>query len=646
MNEGIDWHAVDDVFHAAVVLPAADRPSCVAARCQGRPDVEQEVLSLLAAHDASGGFLEPLVAQPVDAGAAVVGSRIGPYRLARLLGHGGMGTVYLADRVDGAFSQRVAIKLTRAVLDVEVTRRFAAEREILAALHHPNVVTLFDGGTTETGQAFLVMEYVEGQPVADYVRNRRVGLQERLRLFQQVCAGVHAAHQHGAVHRDLKPANVLVTREGVVKVLDFGVAKLVGAPSRDSTVTAAPLTPNYASPEQLRGEPVTISSDVYSLGVMLYELASGTRPYDSDNQPLDVVLAQVLHNRTRRPSAAGLPPDLPYDRSALRGDLDAVVLKAMRVEAEERYGGAAALSDDLGRVLAGHPVTVREPSFGYLARKLVSRHRAAATVAGLAMVAIVGSLVMALWQSRRAEAERSAAQARFDDVRQLATALIFKLDEAIRLKSPTEARRVVVEEALGYLNRLASVSDDPRVRLELAQGYTRIGEVQGHPGFPNLGDREGARSSFARAIDLVTPIEALPAHRGRALAVLVGAHRLIASVQSESSARTESIRAAVAAAERWVALERSDAARRALGSALFALASSAGWPAGRPHWEAAGREFEALLADQPEDPDRMRNVALVDKYLTQRLSESGETAEARRRADRAATFDLCRRGKG
>jgi non-specific serine/threonine protein kinase/serine/threonine-protein kinase len=640
-----DWREIDDVFQMAVAVPSKERASFLSARCHGRPDIEREVLSLLDAYDASGGFLEPLAAEtairPVALGPD---TRIGPYQLTRLLGHGGMGTVYLGERVDGAFRHQVAIKLTRsALLDVEVARRFAVERQILASLRHPHIVTLFDGGATETGQAFLVMEYVEGEPIIAYARARRLSLADRLQLIRMVCAGVHAAHQHGVVHRDLKPANILVTAEGVPKVLDFGIAKLVDRAGADATMTtgiSVPLTPNYASPEQLRGQPVTIASDVYSLGVLLYELVAGVRPYESEDQPLDSVLARVLDHPVTRPSqAAAACSDLPYDSSRLRGDLDAVVLKAMRVDPNDRYAAAGTLSDDITRVLAGQPVTAREPSFGYLARKLVARHRVTAAVVSLAIVGTLVALGTAIWQRQRAERERAAAQARFDDVRKLANTLIFKLDEAIRTKSPTEARSLVVTEALGYLDRLAATADDPVLRFELAEGYKRIGEVQGHPGFPNLGDRSAALVSFKRALTLVEPFDDHPTYRRQALATMVGAHRLMTPLQPDRVAARASAQAAVLAAERWVSIERTDESRRALAAAQFALAMNAGWPAGRPHWEAAGREFESLLAERPDDPDRMRNVALVDKYLTDRLASLGETSEAHRRAERAARLD-------
>jgi hypothetical protein len=640
----VDWREVDEVFHAAVALPRPERAAFVAARCRGRGELERELLTLLDAHDASEGFLEPLAPDlpPATLAASAIGARIGPYELTRLLGHGGMGSVYLATRIDGAFSHDVAIKLTRAVLDIDVSRRFAAERQILASLHHPNIVTLFDGGSTPTGQAYFVMEHIEGQSIVAYAEESGLSLPERLRLFQQVCAGIHFAHQRGVVHCDLKPANVLVTPAGVAKILDFGVSKLVIGPQGEANATIgsmAALTPNYASPEQLRGQPVTMASDVYSLGVLLYEIVAGARPYDAQDRPFDEVLAQVTTTRPERPSVAA-KRNSPAP-SSMAADLDAVVLKAMRFDAGERYDSAAAFADDIGRVLAGHPVIAREPSFAYLARKLVARHRAATAVASAALLAVIAALGAAVWQWQRAEAHGAAAQARFADVRGLANALIFKLDETIRTNTPTEARRVIVAEALAYLSRLSAISDDPGLRLELAEGYRRIGEVQGAPGFSNLGDRDGARSSFARAIELAQPLESLPAYRTRALAALVAAHRLSASVQSDRDRSRESVRTAAAAAARWVAIERSDEARRALGATQFALAVNLGWPASRPHWEAAGREFESLLAERPADPDRMRNVALVDKYLTTNLPQA-ESVEKLRRAERAAALDARR----
>ena len=646
----IDWKHVDEVFQAALDAPPGQRSAVVAERCAGADDVAGEVLALLAAFDASGAFLRPIAGAPAEPPPdRLIGSRIGPYELTRELGRGGMGTVYLARRADDAFAHVVAIKLTSApIADGEAVRRFAAERRILASLQHPNIVTLLDGGTTAAGQPYLITEYVDGEAITAFARHRRLPLGERLRLFRDVCAGVHVAHQNGIVHRDLKPANILVTAAAIPKILDFGVAKVLDAAAPDATRTgaqAAPFTPGYASPEQLTGRPVTTASDVYSLGVLLYELVAGVRPYDSTTRPLEAVITDVVSGNTSRPSAAAARAEgLPYDRAQLRGDLDAIVLKAMRVEPAARYGSADEIAQDIGRFLARQPVVAREPSFGYLLKKLASRHRVAAAVVAVAIAGTLAALGAAVWQRQQAERARAAADARFDEVRKLAGALIFKLDGVVRSQSPTEARKVIVTEALQYLDRLAAVSGDPAVILELADGYLRVGEIQGSPVTDNLGDRAGALASVQRAIALVEPIETDPIHRAAALGGLVRAYRMLSTLQSRPDS-TASARAAVAAAERWTALGPGDPARIALAGARFSTAQAmATWADARPHWEAAGREYEALLAARPDDPDRMRNVALVDKYMIGGLVRDGEADEGLRRAGRAAALDERRLG--
>ena len=288
----------------------------LAGRCSGRPRLQAEIEALLASHDRLGTFLDVPESVEDDEGDSPdrlrVGSLVGPYRLIEQIGEGGMGNVYLAERDDGLFDHRVAIKVTRtSVRDGDTARRFRAERQILASLQHPNIVTLLDGGATPIGEAYLVMEHVAGIPITRHCREGRLTLEQRLQLIRQVAGAVQFAHQRGIVHRDLKPGNILVTPDGVPKVLDFGVAKLLESSAVvDSAVTRTfpgPLTPNYASPEQLRGLPVTTACDVYALGVLTYEVVTGVRPYDTTGRTLDEVLNLVLETEPSRPSVASVP---------------------------------------------------------------------------------------------------------------------------------------------------------------------------------------------------------------------------------------------------------------------------------------------------------------------------------------------------
>jgi len=646
-SRSLDWNAIDEIFQAALTVPAGDRSAWVAGRCGDDEATAREVASLLRAHERSTGFLEPPAQVAADAvRPSLEGARIGPYELVRELGHGGMGTVYLGRRTDGAFDHEVAVKLTHSpVPSTEIARRFDAERRILASLSHRNIVTLLDGGTTPSGHPYLITEYIDGPPITVFARERRLSLEERLRTFRQVCGAVHAAHQHGIVHRDLKPANILVTADGSVKVLDFGIAKLVtpGLADQAQAVThVAPMTPSYASPEQLRGQAVTTASDVYALGVVLFELVAGVRPREVEGSTAEASIATALEGPSVWPSRkARAATDLPYDARRIEGDLDAIVLKAMREEPDERYGSADELSRDIGRLLDGHPVVARKPSFGYLAAKLARRHLVAVAVALVAVTGVVAALGVALWQRQQADAARTVAEARATDLRKLAGTLIFTLDDVVRSKGPTEARKLIVSEALAYLNALAATSPDPALSIELAEGYLRVGDIQGNTSTANLGDPVGAAASARRALALAEPLEGHAELRGRALGSVVRAHRLLVMVLPKPES-VEAGRRAVATAERWRQSDGSDAARFALAAAYFNLATQLTGPEERQYWEAAGQEYEALLAEKPDDPGRMRNVALVDKYLTSILVVQHDEGGARRHAERAARLDARR----
>ncbi|MDY7093298.1 MAG: serine/threonine-protein kinase, partial [Acidobacteriota bacterium] len=288
------WRLVREIFDAAVALPASERLSFVQEQCAGDPALVEEVESLLCSHEEAGTFIDRPAVEGVEGLEALTtdspgmpppGTLVGRYRLERLLGSGGMGSVFLAVRADDEYRQQVAVKLLRSdLMTPELAHRFRSERQILADLDHPNIARLLDGGTTDDGRPYLVMEHVEGEPLDLYCDRRRLSTAERLRLFQKICAAVHFAHQSLVVHRDLKPGNILVTEAGEPKLLDFGIAKLLDsggdAPTLGATGTGlAPMTPEYASPEQVRGESITTASDVYSLGVLLYDLLTGHRPY-------------------------------------------------------------------------------------------------------------------------------------------------------------------------------------------------------------------------------------------------------------------------------------------------------------------------------------------------------------------------------
>jgi eukaryotic-like serine/threonine-protein kinase len=502
------WREIQRVFHEALERPTGERDAFVAAAAGGDDELGREVSSLLASAESGQAFLEapaPGLEEPAR-------TRVGPYEIVRELGHGGMGTVYLAQRADGPFRKVVALKVVRRGMDTEaVLRRFRQERQILAGLEHPHIARLLDGGNTEDGLPFLVMEYVEGEPLTAWCARRALGVADRLRLFRTVCAAVQFAHQNLVIHRDLKPGNILVTQDGVPKLLDFGVAKLLNAEVSGQTLDLTAVggracTPEYASPEQLRGERVTTTCDVYALGVLLYELLAGRRPYATGDHTAAEAAQAALETEPERPSAAAARAGQAAERRSrdLRGDLDTIVLTALRKDPSRRYASVEQLSEDVRRYLEGLPVKARKDTFSYRAGKFLRRHKAGAAAAALVLVSLVGGIGATARQARIARAERARADLRLADVRKLAGSFLFEFHDAIRdLPGSTPARDLIVRRALEYLGTLARESgSDPGLQRELAEAYEKLADVQGGAAAANLGDSVGALASYQAAISI------------------------------------------------------------------------------------------------------------------------------------------------
>jgi serine/threonine protein kinase len=492
------WAEIKSVLADVLDTAPAERPAALDRLCRDDRELRRAVESLLALETRADDLLDSAVlpGASLRADADARFETIGPYRILSEIGRGGMGVVYLGERADGQYSKRVAIKLiTTSWRDPGLEHRFQRERQILAELEHPGIARFLDGGATPEGRPYFVMEYIQGLPLLAWCESRRRSLVERIKLFLQVCDAVSYAHQSLVVHRDLKPGNILVTDEGVAKLLDFGLARVLaggGDPGDDLTLTGVPLmTPAYASPEQVRGELYTVAGDVYSLGVILYELLSSQRPYQvSSNSYLE--MARAICEEEPAPLSQRAP-DARLRRS-LAGDLENITAKALAKDRALRYASVDDLAADIRRYLEGRPVSARPATFVYRAGKLFRRHRVAISTGTLAISLILTFAGFALWEGRRAER-------RFQDVRRLAHSVIFELHDSIaHLPGSTAPRELLVRRALEYLEDLSREgSRDPGLAREVALAYEKIADVQGNLSDSNLGRVSAAVASYEKA---------------------------------------------------------------------------------------------------------------------------------------------------
>lgn len=481
-----NWEKIKDVFAETLEQPERRRKDFLREICGANDEVRREVESLLEAHEETASPIEKSDFSIASIFAAnsdfYTGKQFGHYKIIREIGRGGMGAVFLAERADGEFSQQVALKIVRrSFADNELGKRFRQERQILASLNHPNVARLFDGGVSADGEPFLAMEFIEGERIDNFCARENLSSRERLKLFLHVCYAVSFAHQNLIVHRDLKPSNILVDADGNVKLLDFGIAKLIDAEhAGEHTQTAyRAFTPEYAAPEQIDGGQITTASDVFSLGVLLEDLLNGRRQAKSDqnDQPVS------------------------ENRQALAGELKNIISMARRAEPARRYPSVAQFAEDIQRYLDGLPVKAQKDSFTYRAEKFIGRNKIPVAAGFLILISLIGGFAVALWQANVARQERDRAERRFSDVRQLSNALLSDIAPKIeRLEGSVEARQALVAQSLKYLDSLASESaDDAALQSELAAAYEKVGDLQGNPNKPNLSDFAGAVASYEKA---------------------------------------------------------------------------------------------------------------------------------------------------
>ncbi|HWZ99701.1 MAG TPA: protein kinase [Candidatus Dormibacteraeota bacterium] len=666
------WQQIKKVLEVALALDTAERGPYLDKTCANDADLRQEVESLLASHQPTGKNIldEPLAnilaAEPAPARHAMgTGQRIGAYKIIEEIGRGGMGEVYRAVRADGEFTKEVALKTVRGGFDVaSVVERFRNERQILASLDHPNIARLYDGGTSDEGIPYLVMELVDGVLIDSYCDADKLNITRRLELFVQVCSAVQYAHQRLVIHRDIKPGNILVTKEGVPKLLDFGIAKILDPATTMNVTLVRPMTPEYASPEQIRGEPITTASDVYSLGVVLYQLLAGRSPYRTETRTRHELSEAITNTEPERPSTAILrriPSDgadrgkrtaeqlcdvregsLSKLQKRLAGDLDNIVLKALRKEPQRRYSSVEQLAEDLRKHLDGRPVSARKDSWSYRSGKFIRRHKVGVTASALAAAMLVAGVVVTLREARIAENNRLRAEKRFDDVRKLSNSLIFEIHDSIQnLQGATPARKLLLDRALEYLDKLsADASGDPDLQRELAWGYQRLAVVQGNSEESNLGNVKAALASDHKALSLFEAVaKANPSNTIDQLNVAM-MHRILSFSELSGASGREDLEKAM---EISGCLLKTDGqnpkvkSERSIEYQNLALMYSA--KGDRPHALESYQENlklkENILRANPDYRGIVRAHAMATGQLGDELAQEGQRKESLAALDKA-----------
>jgi serine/threonine protein kinase len=643
---------VRDLFHAAIAHPADARLAYLENACAGDRALYDEVAELLELY--SGMETDDDGPSPED---GFVGMTVGAYRIVRLVGSGGMGRVYLGRRADGAFERDVAVKvIDPEQVDDDLVARFEQERRILGSLSHPCIAELFDAGRTDAGHLYFVMEYIDGMPITDYCDRQMLGLRDRLRLFLRVCDGVAAAHRNLIVHRDLKPGNILVDPAGVPRLVDFGIAKPItraGLEAGDPTLPFQKrVTPAYASPEQIQGEAATTAMDIFSLGVVLHELVTGSRPWrttaaDTTGAPFQKPSAAFARERARLREASrgsldgSRPPMLrPTD---LAGDLDAILLKTLAADARLRYRSTESLAQDLERYLAHRPIEARTYSAGERARRLIKRNRVFAAMSAVAAVALIAAIVglTGLWLTARRDRDRNA---------RLVADLVALVDEAFAVDAALAsipqtlpARRRLAQATSKHLSTVP-LDQNRALALSTAEGFRRLGDIQGNPNGPNLGEPSRAIESYEAALGRLEPVHAADAGALDALEALARTHASLADVYlatREPDRARDHYMQALSFAEGLTRVRPDQPGYRSIVSGirrpLGDMRLAADDPAG------ALVEYERALAidtsnagQAPDDPEYRRLLGLTWIRIGAARAASGSTVDARAGYEKAS----------
>ena len=618
---------IEAIFNEVLALPSGERQALIEIRCGENARLKSEIYSLLRACAEEEALAAVRLREArTDARTGLDRKRVGAYEIDRLIGRGGMGAVYVAHRADGTFDKQVAIKLIDLPLATDLFReRFRMERQILAGLNHPLIARLLDGGVTCDQEPFLVMEYVDGVPIHRFCEDHRLSVAERLLLFKSVCEAVQFAHQNLVVHRDLKPDNILVMEDGTPRLLDFGTAKLL-SPSADGMGSEftrqgfQSFTPQYASPEQVLGNPITTASDTYSLGVLLYLLLTGVLPYELKEFTTAEMVRVICEQPPRRPTLPG------SGDQRIDADLEAILLKSLRKVPGERYLTAVQFALDVQAYLDGRTVSARRGTMRYRAGKFVRRHRIALFGAALVTASLTAGVAGVVWQAKVAEAERRRAVDTSAEMRQLSNSLLYELDEAIKeLPGSSGVQKLLVTRVLDHLDRTSkSAAGDRLVQLDLANAYTRLGNIQGNPYDQNLGDTAGALVSLDKALLIAQSLAASAARDDEALRALASVEQARSEVLwgvGKTPEAVESMRAATEAYERLVAeRDATPALISEAGAAYGTLGDELGQPGTPSLGDLAGaidayrkdiRLDERALSLDPNFPRARRGLGIV-----------------------------------
>ncbi len=653
MNDTDFQKKVLSLCEEALSYESSERGAFLESVCAGDEDLRESVDKLMRTVGQTTDFLNPVSEEP----AYSAGDMIGEYRIVSSLGRGGMGSVYMAEREAAGYTQRVAIKVMRThVQSTDMMKRFDEERRILARLHHPYIAHLLDGGTTEKGLPYLVTELVEGTPIDQYCDERSLTLHDRLELVQKVALAIQSAHQNLVVHSDLKPSNILVTEDGIPKLLDFGIARLIRSssselPDDDDQASMLAMTPDYASPEQIAGDAVTTISDVYSLGVLTYTLLVGETPYVLKAAPRDEMMRQLERATVQSPSShmmslrdSGNQGRIGQNRHStvsalsrqLSGDLDAVLTKVLSREPQDRYPSALIFATELKHFCEGMPVSARADTPYYRLRKFVGRHRFSVAAGCAGILALVGGLAISMWQAHIAEQ-------RFKDLRGFAETVMFDLhDEIADLPGGTSARQLMTRESLHYLDRLAQdAGGDADLQLDLSKAYQRLGDVLGNPTNANLGDVNSAIESYTKALDISEQLSSgvdddAGVERHKALV-----HEKMADVLTWNGDLDRALSHSLRSGEIFESLVGVWPDTVAAEMAVAISRVKRGDLLGHPSFPNAGRTADALnsyqqalatispLAAKPDSSDRVQRYhALILERVGTMLSEVGQFDDA------------------